>query len=102
MAQGVGLRREPLESLGHLVANAAVDLGMDVVGFDPALSQRSDEGEHTARFKFILDTSDPRVERRVIDRVRKKLVEVPDLETLSRTLSRIERLPNVISVRRDA
>jgi GTP pyrophosphokinase len=29
-------------------------------------------------------------------------VEVPDLETLSRTLSRIERLPNVISVRRDA
>lgn len=29
-------------------------------------------------------------------------VEVPDLETLSRTLSRLERLPNVISVRRDA
>ncbi|MEJ2604801.1 MAG: bifunctional (p)ppGpp synthetase/guanosine-3',5'-bis(diphosphate) 3'-pyrophosphohydrolase, partial [Gammaproteobacteria bacterium] len=29
-------------------------------------------------------------------------VEVPDLETLSRTLSRLERLPNIIHVRRDA
>jgi len=31
-------------------------------GFDPATSQRSDEGEHSARFKLILDTSDPEVE----------------------------------------
>ncbi len=29
-------------------------------------------------------------------------VEVPDLETLSRTLSRLEHLPNIISVRRNA
>ena len=40
------------------------------LGFDPATSQRSDEGEHTARFKLVLDTSDPRVEEAVIARLR--------------------------------
>ena len=50
------------------------------LGFDPATSQRSDEGEHTARFKLILDTSDPRVERAVIARLRARLVSLPDLD----------------------
>jgi len=49
-------------------------------GFDPVTSQRSDEGEHTARFKVILDTSDPRVERQVIDRLRGRIQDLPDVE----------------------
>jgi HAE1 family hydrophobic/amphiphilic exporter-1 len=49
-------------------------------GFDPATSQRSDEGEHSARFKLILETSDPRVESQVLSRIRARLDEIPDLE----------------------
>jgi len=49
-------------------------------GFDPATSQRSDEGEHTARLKVILDSSDPRVEAEVANRVRRHLENIPDLE----------------------
>jgi HAE1 family hydrophobic/amphiphilic exporter-1 len=50
-------------------------------GFDPATSQRSDEGEHSARFKLILDSSDPRVEAEVLARIRSRLKEIPDLES---------------------
>jgi HAE1 family hydrophobic/amphiphilic exporter-1 len=49
------------------------------LGFDPATSQRSDEGEHTARFKVILDSSDPRVEQAVVGRLRRRLGRIPDL-----------------------
>jgi HAE1 family hydrophobic/amphiphilic exporter-1 len=49
------------------------------LGFDPATSQRSDEGEHTARFKLVLDSSDPRVEEEVIARLRRRIARVPDL-----------------------
>jgi HAE1 family hydrophobic/amphiphilic exporter-1 len=49
-------------------------------GFDPATSQRSDEGEHSARFKLILESSDPRVEAEVLARIRSRLDEIPDLE----------------------
>jgi HAE1 family hydrophobic/amphiphilic exporter-1 len=50
-------------------------------GFDPATSQRSDEGEHSARFKLILESSDPRVEADVLARIRARLDEIPDLES---------------------
>jgi HAE1 family hydrophobic/amphiphilic exporter-1 len=50
------------------------------VGFDPANSQRADEGEHTARFKMLLDSSDPRVEQEVIARLRDRLASLPDLD----------------------
>jgi HAE1 family hydrophobic/amphiphilic exporter-1 len=49
------------------------------LGFDPATSQRSDEGEHTARFKLVLDTSDPRVEEAVIARLRQRITGMPDI-----------------------
>jgi HAE1 family hydrophobic/amphiphilic exporter-1 len=49
------------------------------LGFDPATSQRSDEGEHTARFKLILDTSDPRVEQAVVARLRRRISGMPDV-----------------------
>jgi len=50
------------------------------VGFDAENSQRSDEGEHTARFKVLLDSSDPQVEDAVVERIRRKLAEIPDLD----------------------
>jgi hydrophobic/amphiphilic exporter-1 (mainly G- bacteria), HAE1 family len=49
------------------------------LGFDPATSQRSDEGEHTARFKLVLDSSDPRVEEAVVARLRRRIAELPDV-----------------------
>jgi len=50
------------------------------VGYDSANSQRSDEGEHTARFKVVLDESGAETEKLVADRLRKKFTRVPDLE----------------------
>ncbi|MDH3743512.1 MAG: efflux RND transporter permease subunit [Acidobacteriota bacterium] len=53
---------------------------MLTVGFDPAYSNRSDEGEHTARFKVLLDRANPTLERKVIDRLRKRFSGIPDLD----------------------
>lgn len=49
-------------------------------GFDPAQSTRSDEGEHTARFRVLLRRSDARSEQDVAARVRERLRTIPDLE----------------------
>ncbi len=68
LEQAILSEREHIESL------------LLTLGFDPTTSQRSDEGEHTARFKVILDTSDPRVEEAVIARLRRQLSGIPDLE----------------------
>jgi len=50
------------------------------VGYDAAYSNRSDEGEHTARFKVLLDAADPRVEEQVIGRLRSRFAQIPDLD----------------------
>ncbi len=50
------------------------------VGYDPAYSTRSDEGEHTARFKVLLDRADPRTEAEVIRRLRGRFAAIPDLD----------------------
>ena len=51
-------------------------------GYDPTTTQRSDEGEHTARFKVLLKpTRNPaRMEARVIRRIRDRLADIPDLD----------------------
>ena len=49
------------------------------VGFDAANAQRADEGEHSARFKLLLTSSDPEVEEAVVARLRARLAEIPDL-----------------------
>ncbi len=53
------------------------------VGYDSATSQRSDEGEHTARFKILLAEGQTgvEIEEKVIARLRKKFSGIPDLET---------------------
>lgn len=52
------------------------------VGFDPAQSERSDEGEHTARFKVLLERGGRNQEREeaTAERIRAKLARIPDLE----------------------
>ena len=52
----------------RLLRDIGIEYALDYIerfGFDPATSQRSDEGEHSARFKLILESSDPRVEAEV-------------------------------------
>lgn len=52
------------------------------VGYDVTNMQRSDEGEHTTKFKLLLESSkDPaKVEEEVVARVRSLLLPVPDAE----------------------
>ena len=68
-----GRRRDPGRE-GH------IESLLLTVGYDAANSNRSDEGEHTARFKVLLDVADPRVEDEVIDRLRERFAAIPDLE----------------------
>jgi HAE1 family hydrophobic/amphiphilic exporter-1 len=51
-------------------------------GYDPSETRRSDEGEHTASFKVLLEESKNPVaqERAVIDALRERFEGVPDLE----------------------
>ncbi len=48
-------------------------------GYDVRNSQRSDEGEHTARFKVLLDSSSAATEEEVVARLRRRFDEIPDL-----------------------
>ncbi len=50
------------------------------VGYDAATSNRSDEGEHTARFKVLLERADPRIEDEVVGRLRERFARIPDLD----------------------
>jgi len=52
------------------------------VGYDSANSQRSDEGEHTAQFKVLLEKTSnlAAIEERVIRRLREKFEGLPDLD----------------------
>ena len=50
------------------------------VGYDAANSTRSDEGEHTARFKVLMTNSEPLVEEQVVETLRGYFEAVPDLE----------------------
>ncbi|MEM6457007.1 MAG: efflux RND transporter permease subunit, partial [Acidobacteriota bacterium] len=49
-------------------------------GYDAANTQRSDEGEHTARFKVLLASSDPAIEDAAAARMRRAFAGVPDVE----------------------
>ncbi len=72
-------------------------------GFDPAQSERSDEGEHTARFKVLLETgSGAEIEDRVVDRVRSRFEGVPDLEaTITRPVLFSSKTPIEVEVHGD-
>jgi len=60
----------------------SIDSVLLTVGYDPAQSDRSDEGEHTARFKILLEAeSGSAVEDQVVDRLRDRFAGIPDLES---------------------
>lgn len=50
------------------------------IGYDAANAQRADEGEHTARFKVLLKSSDPVIEEEVVEQLRRRFAEIPDLK----------------------
>jgi HAE1 family hydrophobic/amphiphilic exporter-1 len=52
------------------------------VGYDSANSARSDEGEHSARFKVVLDENSraAEIESKVVERLRARFAEIPDLD----------------------
>ncbi|MGD2114383.1 MAG: efflux RND transporter permease subunit, partial [Acidobacteriota bacterium] len=57
-----------------------IDSLLVTFGFDAANTRRSDEGEHSARFKVLLATSDPQIEEQVVEEIRRRLARVPDAE----------------------
>jgi len=84
----VGTPLEQTESIVAPIERAILDEKQHIrslvltVGFDSANSQRSDEGEHTARFKVLLDdqSRNAEAEQQVIARLREKFTGVPDLD----------------------
>jgi HAE1 family hydrophobic/amphiphilic exporter-1 len=73
---------EVLEPVEKALAEDAENIERVLVtyGFDPAQSTRSDEGEHTARFRVLLTRADEPSEREVATRLRSRLAAIPDLE----------------------
>jgi len=65
-----------------LAESEHIDKLIVMIGYDATNAQRSDEGEHTARFKVVLKPShdNAATERIVADRIRKYLATIPDLE----------------------
>ena len=63
-----------------LAEKGSIEALLLTVGYDAAYSNRSDEGEHTARFKVLLDRADPRTEAEVVRRLRARFAAIPDLD----------------------
>ncbi len=88
VALPVGTPLEETEALVAPIEQAIVSERENIesllltVGYDSATSQRSDEGEHTARFKVILDAESRGAitEQAVIARLREKFEGIPDLD----------------------
>ncbi len=74
--------RATLEPVAEAVRREVPEIESLLVtyGFDAANTQRSDEGEHSARFKVLLASSDPATEGRVVAAIREHLAAVPDLD----------------------
>lgn len=65
-----------------LEEGAGIETLLVTYGFDPAESQRSDEGEHTARFKVLVEAEGrtPEREEELLARLRQRFEGIPDLE----------------------
>ncbi len=73
-------------------------------GYDVTNIKRSDEGEHTARFKIVLrDSPDPAAtEQRVLERLRARFTDVPDAQVrLVRPVLFTTERPVVVEIRTD-
>ncbi len=73
-------------------------------GYDPAQSERSDEGEHTARFKVLLeaDRRGAEIEEQVIARIRRRFADLPDIGSqVTRPVLFSSRTPIAVEVHGD-
>jgi HAE1 family hydrophobic/amphiphilic exporter-1 len=85
-----------------LAEKGAIEALLLTVGYDAAYSNRSDEGEHTARFKVLLDRADPRTEDEVVRRLRARFAAIPDLDArVSRPVLFSFRTPIEVEVHGD-
>jgi HAE1 family hydrophobic/amphiphilic exporter-1 len=78
-----------------------IDTLLVMYGFDTANMKRSDEGEHSGKFKFLLtETENPKqTEDRVINEIRALYEEVPDLNIrLTRPVLFSSKKPVVIQI----
>ncbi len=71
----------PIEA-AILSENDGIESIIVTYGYDPTNTRRTDEGEHTARFKILLTDSDDNAaaEQRAAGRIRARLSQIPDLE----------------------
>jgi HAE1 family hydrophobic/amphiphilic exporter-1 len=87
-----------------LQERGAIESLLVTLGYDAANTTRSDEGEHTARFKVLLDPShrDPASEEAVIARLRERFAAIPDVEArVSRPVLFSSRIPIEVEVHGD-
>jgi HAE1 family hydrophobic/amphiphilic exporter-1 len=74
------------------------------LGYDPRQSERSDEGEHTAGFKILLERGrrGPDLEDEVVERLRRRFVDIPDLKShITRPVLFSSRTPIEVEVQGD-
>jgi len=93
---------EPVEA-GILAEREAIDAIILTLGYDPTQSQRSDEGEHTARFKVLLKRGGgAALEDQVVARLRQRFRDVPDLTLhITRPVLFSSRTPIEVEVQGD-
>ncbi len=94
-----------LSDVEALILGRKAELGIDTLlvmyGFDASNMKRSDEGEHSAQFKVLLEASeDPKAkEERVIAAVRELFDNVPDINTrVTRPVLFSSKKPVVIQI----
>ncbi len=86
VALPVGTPLEETERILAPVERSIVDEASDIesvlvtYGYDPTTAQRSDEGEHTARFKVLLADGSRDKEDALVARLRSRFAQIPDLD----------------------
>ena len=97
-----------LDDVETTILKKREELGIDTLlvmyGFDTTNMKRSDEGEHSARFKVLLEPTDnpEQAEKEVIARLRGMFEEVPDVTTrVTRPVLFSSKKPVVIQINGD-
>ena len=97
-----------LDDVETTILKIREELGIDTLlvmyGFDTTNMKRSDEGEHSARFKVLLEPTDnpEQAEKEVIARLRDMFEEVPDVTTrVTRPVLFSSKKPVVIQINGD-
>ncbi|REJ84580.1 MAG: AcrB/AcrD/AcrF family protein [Acidobacteria bacterium] len=67
----------PLEEV-LLEEQGSIESVLVTYGYDVTNAQRSDEGEHTARFKILLEPMAPQREDELVERLRRRFASLPD------------------------